>query len=146
MEVLPSEIEYMNDEMKFHLGIRPLKHILEAYYTVDVDYHNTSEGGAAIYHPITNNCVALLQNMAYSLNLPTLRENVPLQEFITYRLLLSLNTADDNHNMENDMFQRMIEECDMDHDDDGPFRRFLSSTTGSCTNDMISKIMEYFMY
>jgi hypothetical protein len=69
MIVLPSDVESMNDEMSFHLGIQTLNSILETYDTANVGSEK-SEKYTTIYHPITNNCVALLQNMAVSMNIP----------------------------------------------------------------------------
>ena len=147
MVVLPSDIDYMNDDMKFHLGIRTLDKIIESYDSAHVGYES-NESYTTIYHPITNNCVALLQNMAMSLNIP-LRENVPLQEFITNRLLSSLSSNSEDRHETNDLLERMMEEYE-NEDDDGELHRLLSmpsstTATTNSANEMISKVMEYYL-
>ena len=143
MVVLPSDIESMNDDMKFHLGIRTLDDILEAYDTVDVGY-NSGASYTTIYHPITNNCVALLQNMAVSLNIP-LHDNLALQEFMMNRLLLLSNDSSETH----DLIEHMMQEYD-NEEEDGALHRLLSipssstSTAGS-TKEMISRVMELYL-
>ena len=151
MVVFPSDIESMNDELTFHLGIRSLDQILQSYETVNVGYDNSASH--IIYHPLTNNCVALLQNMAQSLNIP-LRDNRSLQEFITNRFWTA------NHNDDDDTFrQGLILEYNnlvvagVGDDEDATIHRWLaipnSSTAATedstATEMMISKLMQYYM-
>jgi Peroxidase len=142
MIVLPSDVASINDEMTFHLGVRTLDNILETYDTVNVGYTN-DKSYTMIYHPITNNCVALLQNMAVSLNIP-LRDNSPLQEFITNRMLLSLLSNSNDRYETNALLDRMIQEFKME-EYNGYIHRLLSISSSMTTGTMISKIMGYYM-
>ena len=49
MIVFPSEVESMNDDMSFHLGILTLDNILETYETVNVGYEKSDESGPSPY-------------------------------------------------------------------------------------------------
>ena len=127
MIVFPSDIESRNEEMTFPLGRRWLYQILESYETVHVGYQNNISD--VIYHPLTNNCVALLRNLAQSLNLLPLSDDQPLQEFITHRLLKS------------GVLERMMHEYEKGNDDDESLKT-LSTTTA---NEMMTHLMEYYM-
>ena len=148
MVVLPSDIESMNDDMKFHLSIRTLDNILEAYNTVHVGYENgdaSSDEYTTIYHPMTNNCVALLQNMAMSLNIP-LNDNLALQEFMMNRLLLSSLSFDRDDDETNDWFERTTVAYKMEGNDvHGNLDRLLSIQATSNTTEMIAQVMAYYM-
>ena len=75
------DVEQMDEETKYFLGSRPLVSIVNAFDAVHVGLN-----GATTYNPITNNCVAMLRNMADPLDIP-LKDNEGLIQFITHRLL-----------------------------------------------------------
>jgi hypothetical protein len=143
MIVLPSEVESMNDEMSFHLGTRNLDNILETFDTTNVGYEKSGTY-TSIYHPITNNCVALLQNIAVSLDIP-MRDNVPLQEFIMNRMLSSLSSNFNENDEAGALFKAAIQEFEQE-DGNGALHRWLSiPSSTSSTEELISKIMEYYL-
>jgi hypothetical protein len=67
------------EDVKLHLGRRPLARIIDAFESADV-----SKGGDKAYDAITNNCVVLLRNMADPLDIPVDNRII---SFITQRLL-----------------------------------------------------------
>ena len=75
------DVEQMDQDTKYFLGSRPLASIVNAY-----DAANVGLNGVAKYNPITNNCVAMLRNMADPLDIP-LKKDEGLIQFITSRLL-----------------------------------------------------------
>jgi hypothetical protein len=75
-----SEIEQMDQDTKYHLGVRPLSSIINAFDAVSVGYKGTTT-----YNPVTNNCVGMLRNMADPLDI-TFDDQIV--KFITNRLLL----------------------------------------------------------
>jgi hypothetical protein len=145
MIVLSSDVESMNEDMSFPLGNQTLDNILEAFDTANVGYEK-SDKYTTIYHPITNNCVALLQNMAVSMNI-LLHDNVPLQDFITNRMLSSLSSNFNGMDEIHDLFNVMIQEYETEGSN-GTLHRWLSIPTTSSTSmkkEMVSKIMEYYL-
>jgi hypothetical protein len=147
MIVLPSDVESINEDMSFHLDKRTLDNILEAFDTANVGYEK-SEKYTTVYHPITNNCVAMLQNMALSMNIP-LNNNLPLQDFITNRMLSSLSFNSNEMDEIHDLFKVMIQEYEME-ENNGTLHRWLSIpnssiSTSSMKKEMVSKIMEYYL-
>jgi hypothetical protein len=77
--VAPIEVESVDEESKLHLGSRPLANILEAFDSVSVGLK-----GQTTYDPITNNCVAMLRNMADPLDIEI---DDRLIQFVSKRLL-----------------------------------------------------------
>ena len=75
------DVEQMDEETKYFLGSRPLASIVNAFDAAQVGLN-----GATTYNPITNNCVAMLRNMADPLDIP-LKDNEGLIQFVTNRLL-----------------------------------------------------------
>jgi hypothetical protein len=147
MIVLSSDVESMNEDMSFPLGNQTLDNILEAFDTANVGYEK-SDKYTTIYHPITNNCVALLQNMAMSMNIP-LNNNAPLQDFIRNRMLSSLSSNSNEMDEIHDLFKVMIQEYETEGSN-GTLHRWLSiptssMSTSSMKKEMVSKIMEYYL-
>jgi hypothetical protein len=75
------DVEIMDEDTKYYLGSRPLASIINAFDAASVGLY-----GATTYNPITNNCVAMLRNMADPLDIP-LQDNDGLIQFVTNRLL-----------------------------------------------------------
>jgi len=70
------------DETKLHLGERPLARIVEAFESADVN--KAGQKNNKLYDALTNNCVALLRNMADPLEIPVDKRMI---DFVSHRLL-----------------------------------------------------------
>jgi Peroxidase len=79
-----ADVAQMDDESKLHLGSRPLQSIINAFDSAHVGLNGETQ-----YNPISNNCVAMLRNMADPLDIQL---DDRLVQFVTNRLLTS--TAD----------------------------------------------------
>jgi Peroxidase len=76
-----ADVAQMDEETKLHLGSRPLQSIINAFDDASVGLK-----GETKYNPISNNCVAMLRNMADPLDV---KLDDRLVQFVTKRLLLS---------------------------------------------------------
>lgn len=128
------DVEEMNEEAKYFLGSRPLASIVSAFDTANVGLD-----GSTTYDPITNNCAAMLRNMADPLDIP-LKENEGLVQFITTRLL----SDSANH-----MFE-IIEKSPtlkMLYDGSNRLLKAIGSGTGSTINkeDVVSKLIKLYL-
>jgi Peroxidase len=74
------DVEQLDVETKHYLGSRPLVSIVNAFEAAKVGLND-----GTMYNPITNNCVAMLRNMADPLDIRVNDER--LIQFITSRLL-----------------------------------------------------------
>jgi hypothetical protein len=95
--------------------------------------------GATTYNPITNNCVAMLRNMADPLDIP-LKDNEGLIQFITQRLLS--DSADH-------MFEIMEKSPTLKMIYDGSHRllKAIGSSTGSTLDkeDVVAKLIQLYL-
>jgi hypothetical protein len=128
------DVEIIDEDTKYYLGSRPLVSIINAF-----DAAHVGLNGQAQYNPISNNCVAMLRNMADPLDIP-LKENDGLIQFITHRLLS--DSADH-------MFEIMEKSptLKMLYDGSNRLLKAIGSSTGSGLNkeDIVAKLIHLYL-